>query len=36
MQNFLNQLIERKNAEMEELKQRSDASDDLAEVRAIG
>ena len=36
MQNFLNQLIERKNAEMEELKQRSDASEDLAEVRAIG
>ena len=36
MHDFLVKLIERKNAEMEELKQRSDASDDLAEVRAIG
>jgi HK97 family phage major capsid protein len=36
MREFLQSLIERKNAEMEELKQRSDASEDLAEVRAIG
>ena len=36
MRDFLQSLIERKNAEMEELKQRSDASEDLAEVRAIG
>ena len=36
MKDFLQSLVERKNAEMEELKQRSDASEDLAEVRAIG
>lgn len=36
MKDFLIKLIERKNAEMEELKQRSDASEDINEVRAIG
>lgn len=36
MKNFLKKLIERKKAEMAELKKRSDASQDLAEVRAIG
>lgn len=36
MKKFLNNLIERKNSEMEELKKRSDESQDLAEVRAIG
>lgn len=36
MKDFLQSLIERKNAEMNELKTRSDESQDLAEVRAIG
>ena len=36
MKNFLNNLIQRKQAEMDELKKRSDESQDLAEVRAIG
>lgn len=36
MKKFLNSLIERKRSEMEELKKRSDESQDLAEVRAIG
>ena len=36
MKNFLTNLIQRKQAEMEELKKRSDESQDLAEVRAIG
>lgn len=36
MREFLQSLIERKNSEMNELKTRSDESQDLAEVRAIG
>lgn len=36
MRQFLINLIQRKNAEMDELKKRSDESQDLAEVRAIG
>ena len=36
MRDFLVNLIQRKNAEMDELKKRSDESQDLAEVRAIG
>ena len=36
MRNFLEKLIERKKSEMDELKKRSDESQDLAEVRAIG
>jgi len=36
MKDFLTNLIERKQAEMDELKKRSDESQDLAEVRAIG
>ena len=36
MNNFLTKLIERKQSEMDELKKRSDESQDLAEVRAIG
>ena len=36
MKDFLTKLIERKQSEMDELKQRSDESQDLAEVRAIG
>ena len=36
MKEFLENLIQRKNAEMEDLKKRSDESMDLAEVRAIG
>ena len=36
MKKFLNDLIERKQSEMDELKKRSDESQDLAEVRAIG
>lgn len=36
MKDFLKKLIARKKAEMAELKKRSDASQDLAEVRAIG
>lgn len=36
MKKFLTNLIERKNAEINELKKRSDASEDIAEVRAIG
>ena len=36
MHNFLKNLIERKQSEMDELKKRSDESQDLAEVRAIG
>lgn len=36
MKKFLTDLVERKNSEMEELKKRSDESQDLAEVRAIG
>lgn len=36
MKDFLTKLIQRKQAEMEELKKRSDESQDLAEVRAIG
>ena len=36
MKKFLTDLVERKNSEMEELKTRSDESQDLAEVRAIG
>ena len=36
MREFLTKLIERKQAEMAELKERSDKSEDLAEVRAIG
>lgn len=36
MKDFLTKLIERKQSEMDELKKRSDESQDLAEVRAIG
>lgn len=36
MKNFLKKLIERKKAEMKELKKRAEASQDAAEVRAIG
>jgi HK97 family phage major capsid protein len=36
MRKFLTDLIERKQSEMDELKKRSDESQDLAEVRAIG
>jgi len=36
MRKFLTDLIERKRSEMEELKKRSDESQELAEVRAIG
>ena len=36
MRKFLTDLIERKQSEMNELKKRSDESQDLAEVRAIG
>lgn len=36
MKEFLTNLIQRKNAEMEELKKRSDESQDINEVRAIG
>ena len=36
MKEFLTKLIQRKQAEMDELKKRSDESQDLAEVRAIG
>ena len=36
MRDFLEKLIERKQSEMDELKKRSDESQDLAEVRAIG
>lgn len=36
MNDFLTKLIERKQSEMDELKKRSDESQDLAEVRAIG
>ena len=36
MREYLTSLIERKQTEMSELKKRSDASQDLAEVRAIG
>lgn len=36
MKDFLKKLIERKKAEMAELQKRSDASQDIAEVRAIG
>lgn len=36
MKDFLTKLIQRKQAEMDELKKRSDESQDLAEVRAIG
>ena len=36
MRDFLVNLIERKKSEMDELKKRSDESQDLAEVRAIG
>lgn len=36
MHNFLKNLIERKQSEMDELKKRSDESQDLAEVRSIG
>ena len=36
MKNYLLNVISRKKAEMEELKQRSDASEDIKEVRAIG
>lgn len=36
MKNFLKKLIARKKAEMKNLQERSDASQDLAEVRAIG
>lgn len=36
MKKFLNDLIERKKNEMKELQQRSDASNDLTEVRSIG
>ena len=36
MNDFLTKLIERKQAEMSELKKRSDESQDVAEVRAIG
>ena len=36
MKEFLTNLIERKQSEMDELKKRSDESQDLAEVRAIG
>ena len=36
MKKFLTDLVERKNSEMDELKKRSDESQDLAEVRAIG
>lgn len=36
MKEFLKKLIERKRSEMDDLKKRSDESQDLAEVRAIG
>ena len=36
MNNFLTKLIERKQSEMDELKKRSDESQELAEVRVIG
>lgn len=36
MKDFLKKLIERKKAEMAELQKRSDASQDIVEVRAIG
>ena len=36
MKEFLNNLIQRKTAEMEDLKKRSDESQDINEVRAIG
>ena len=36
MKNFLKKLIERKKEEMKELKKRAEASQDAAEVRAIG
>ena len=36
MKNYFLNLISRKKAEMEELKKRSDASEDIKEVRAIG
>ena len=36
MNDFLKKLIERKQSEIDELKKRSDESQDLAEVRAIG
>ena len=36
MRKFLTDLIERKRKEMDELKRRSDVSQDIAEVRAIG
>lgn len=36
MKNYLLNVISRKKSEMEELKQRSDASEDIKEVRAIG
>ena len=36
MKDFLKKLIERKKAEVKKLQERSDASQDLAEVRAIG
>ena len=36
MKNYLLNLISRKKTEMEELKKRSDASEDIKEVRAIG
>ena len=36
MNDFLTKLIERKQSEMDELKKRSDESQDLADVRAIG
>lgn len=36
MKDFLKNLIERKQSEMDDLKKRSDESQDLAEVRAIG
>lgn len=36
MNDFLTKLIERKQSEMDELKKRSDESQDLAEVRSIG
>ena len=36
MKQFLSDLIQRKKAKIDDLQQRSDASDDLGEVRAIG
>jgi HK97 family phage major capsid protein len=36
MKNYLNGVIEREKAELKQLKERSDASQDLAEVRSIG